>query len=97
MTATITLATTRRILNQLRHDPRTVVMLVLVPTLLMLLLRFVFNSARQFSHVAPALLGVFPFVIMFLIASITTLRERTTGTLERLMTMPLGKFDLLAG
>ncbi|TDP97151.1 ABC transporter permease [Labedaea rhizosphaerae] len=97
MSASITLATTRRILNQLRHDPRTVVMLVLVPTLLMVLLRFVFNSAVVFSHVAPALLGVFPFVIMFLIASITTLRERTTGTLERLMTMPLGKFDLLAG
>jgi ABC-2 type transport system permease protein len=97
MTASITMATTRRILNQLRHDPRTVVMLVLVPTLLMVLLRFVFNSAAVFSRTAPALLGVFPFVIMFLIASITTLRERTTGTLERLMTMPLGKFDLLAG
>lgn len=97
MSASITLATTRRILNQLRHDPRTVVMLILVPTLLMVLLRFVFNSATIFSHTAPALLGVFPFVIMFLIASITTLRERTTGTLERLMTMPLGKFDLLAG
>jgi ABC-2 type transport system permease protein len=97
MTASITMATTRRILNQLRHDPRTVVMLVLVPTLLMVLLRFVFNSAVVFSRTAPALLGVFPFVIMFLIASITTLRERTTGTLERLMTMPLGKFDLLAG
>ncbi|MFB9923269.1 ABC transporter permease [Amycolatopsis halotolerans] len=97
MTVSITLATTRRILAQLRHDPRTVVMLVLVPTLLMLLLRFVFNSAEVFSRIAPALLGVFPFVIMFLIASITTLRERTAGTLERLMTMPLGKFDLLAG
>ena len=97
MSVSITLATTRRILNQLRHDPRTVVMLILVPTLLMVLLRFVFNSAVVFSHTAPALLGVFPFVIMFLIASITTLRERTTGTLERLMTMPLGKFDLLAG
>ena len=97
MSVSITLATTRRILNQLRHDPRTVVMLILVPTLLMVLLRFVFNSEVVFSHTAPALLGVFPFVIMFLIASITTLRERTTGTLERLMTMPLRKFDLLAG
>lgn len=91
------LATTRRILTQLRHDPRTVVMLVLVPTLLILLLRYVFNSALVFSHVAPALLGVFPFLIMFLIASITTLRERTTATLERLMTLPIGRLDLLFG
>jgi ABC-2 type transport system permease protein len=93
----LTLATTRRILTQLRHDPRTVVMLVLVPTLLMILLRYVFNSTLVFSHVAPALLGVFPFLIMFLIASITTLRERTTATLERLMTLPIGRLDLLFG
>ncbi|GLY42593.1 transport permease protein [Amycolatopsis sp. NBRC 101858] len=97
MNAALTLATTRRILTQLRHDPRTVVMLVLVPTLLMILLRYVFNSALVFSHVAPALLGVFPFLIMFLIASITTLRERTTATLERLMTLPIGRLDLLFG
>jgi len=93
----LTLATTRRILTQLRHDPRTVVMLVLVPTLLMVLLRYVFNSTAVFSRVAPALLGVFPFLIMFLIASITTLRERTTATLERLMTLPIGRLDLLFG
>ncbi|WP_410620105.1 ABC transporter permease [Amycolatopsis sp. cmx-8-4] len=97
MSPALTLATTRRILTQLRHDPRTVVMLVLVPTLLMILLRYVFDSALVFSHVAPALLGVFPFLIMFLIASITTLRERTTATLERLMTLPLGRLDLLFG
>jgi ABC-2 type transport system permease protein len=93
----LTLATTRRILTQLRHDPRTVVMLILVPTLLMILLRYVFNSTLVFSRVAPALLGVFPFLIMFLIASITTLRERTTATLERLMTLPIGRLDLLFG
>jgi ABC-2 type transport system permease protein len=97
MNITFTLATARRILTQLRHDPRTVVMLVLVPSLLMVLLRFVFNSERQFSLVAPALLGVFPFLIMFLITSVTTLRERTTATLERLMTLPIGKLDLLFG
>ena len=97
MNPALTLATTRRILTQLRHDPRTVVMLVLVPMLLMILLRYVFNSTLVFSHVAPALLGVFPFLIMFLIASITTLRERTTATLERLMTLPIGRLDLLFG
>jgi ABC-2 type transport system permease protein len=91
------LATMRRLLTQLRHDPRTVAMSLLLPTLLMVLLRFVFNSEQAFDRAAPALLGVFPFTIMFMITSITTLRERTSGTLERLMTTPLGKLDLLFG
>jgi ABC-2 type transport system permease protein len=43
------------------------------------------------------LLGVFPLITMFLVTSITMLRERTTGTPERLMTTPLAKIDLLAG
>jgi ABC-2 type transport system permease protein len=72
-------------------------MMVLVPSLLMVLLRFVFNSEQAFSAAAPALLAVFPFAIMFIVTSITTLRERTTATLERLMTMPIGKLDLLFG
>lgn len=97
MSTAVTLATARRLLTQLRHDRRTVVMLLAVPSLLMWLLRYVFDSAALFSRLAPALLGVFPFLIMFLITSVTTLRERTTGTLERLMTMPVGKLDLLFG
>jgi ABC-2 type transport system permease protein len=95
--ATFALVTARRILTQLRHDHRTVAMLVLVPSLLMVLLRYVFNSDQAFSATAPALLAVFPFAIMFIVTSVTTLRERTTATLERLMTMPIGKFDLLLG
>lgn len=91
------LATTRRILTQLRHDPRTVTLLIGMPTVLMVLLRYVLDSAQRFSAVAPALLGIFPFTIMFLLTSITTLRERTLGTLERLMTLPIGKLDLLFG
>jgi ABC-2 type transport system permease protein len=97
MNVTFALATARRILTQLRHDHRTVAMMVLVPSLLLVLLRFVFNTEQAFSAAAPALLAVFPFAIMFIVTSITTLRERTTATLERLMTMPIGKFDLLFG
>jgi ABC-2 type transport system permease protein len=97
MSPRITLATARRILTQLRHDHRTVALLLFVPTLLMVLLRYVFESELAFDRVAPALLGIFPFVVMFLITSIATLRERTSGTLERLMTMPIGRLDLLFG
>jgi ABC-2 type transport system permease protein len=97
MNATLTLATARRILTQLRHDRRTVALMILMPSLLLVLLRYVFNDERAFSTAAPALLAVFPFAIMFIVTSITTLRERTTATLERLMTMPIAKLDLLFG
>lgn len=68
-----------------------------LPAVLMVLLRYVLNSEQRFTAVAPALLGVFPCTIMFLLTSVSTLRERTSGTLERLMTLPLGRLDLLGG
>lgn len=92
-----TLATATRVLTQLRHDPRTVALMVLVPAALMAMLRYVFDSEVLFSRIAPALLGFFPFLLMFLVTVITTLRERSSGTLERLLTTPMGKLDLLIG
>ena len=90
-------ATARRVLTQLRHDPRTIAMMVAVPTVLMILLRFVLSNSLLLDRIGPEYIGVFPFVIMFIVAAITTQRERATGTMERLMAMPLGKLDLLAG
>ena len=97
MSARMTLATARRVLTQLRHDPRTVALMVIVPSVLMTMLRYVFDSPLFFSRIAPALLGFFPFLLMFLVTVITTLRERSSGTLERLLTTPMGRLDLLAG
>jgi ABC-2 type transport system permease protein len=97
MNPAITLATARRIMTQLRHDHRTVALMALVPTLVMILLYYVMDDERAFRQWAPVLLCVFPFLVMFLVTSISTLRERTSGTLERLMAMPLGKLDLLLG
>jgi ABC-2 type transport system permease protein len=93
----LTLATSRRIFAQLRRDRRTVAMMILLPALFVIVMRYVLNSKHVFEHVAPSLLAIFPFIVMFLITSVATLRERTTGTLERLMTMPIGKLDLLMG
>jgi ABC-2 type transport system permease protein len=93
----LTLATARRVANQLRRDPRTVALMVLLPTMLIILFRYVLNSQQAFDAVIPSLLCIFPFNIMFVVTSVATLRERTTGTLERLMTLPIGKIDLLAG
>jgi ABC-2 type transport system permease protein len=98
MSFAITFSTTARILRQLRHDRRTVALLVLVPSLLLVLLYFMYdNAGPTFDRIALVMLGVFPFVTMFLVTSIAMLRERTTGTLERLLTTPLGKLDLLFG
>ncbi|GID31775.1 ABC transporter permease [Paractinoplanes brasiliensis] len=98
MSVRITFATAGRVLRQLRHDRRTVALLIVVPALLLTLLFFMFDGAGgTFDRIALIMLGVFPFTIMFLVTSIAMLRERTSGTLERLLTTPLGKIDLLFG
>ncbi|HEY7487894.1 MAG TPA: ABC transporter permease [Streptosporangiaceae bacterium] len=97
MNPAITMATVRRILSQIRHDHRTLALIIFVPSVLMVLLYYVIDNQLVFDRWAPMLLGLFPFIAMFLVTSIATLRERTSGTLERLMTMPLGKLDLLLG
>ncbi|HWH54917.1 MAG TPA: ABC transporter permease [Gaiellaceae bacterium] len=98
MTLRITLATAARVLRQVRRDRRTLALVLLVPPLLMTLFRYVFDGQPEtFDRVGPPLVGLFPFVSLFLVASIAMLRERTTGTLERLMSMPLAKLDLLLG
>ncbi|MCK1798183.1 ABC transporter permease [Streptomyces sp. XM4193] len=93
-----TLATARRVLRQLSHDRRTIALLLLLPVLLLVLLYYVFDADRRsFDSIGASLLGIFPMITMFLVTSIATLRERTTGTLERLLAMPLGKADLVLG
>ncbi|MFD8014844.1 ABC transporter permease [Streptomyces sp. NPDC058955] len=98
MTTSRTLATAARVLRQLRHDPRSIALMLLVPCLMLFLLRYVFDgSPATFDSIGASLLGIFPLITMFLVTSIATLRERTSGTLERLLAMPLGKADLIAG
>jgi ABC-2 type transport system permease protein len=94
----ITRATAVRVLTQLRHDPRTIALLLLVPPALLTLLKYAFEKdPAAFQRVGGPLVGMFPFITMFVVTSITMLRERTTGTLERLMSMPPAKLDLLGG
>ena len=98
MNGRVTLATAQRVFHQLRRDHRTVALVFLVPPLLLALFRYVFDGQPEtFDRVGGPLVGIFPFVMMFVVTSVTMLRERTTGTLERLMTLPLSKLDLLGG
>jgi ABC-2 type transport system permease protein len=98
LSARVTLATAGRVLRQLRRDRRTIALVLVVPPVLLALFKYVFDGQPQtFDRIGPTLVGIFPFVTMFLVTSIAMLRERTTGTLERLMSMPLAKLDLLLG
>ena len=98
MSPRIMLLTAGRVLSQLRHDRRTIAMMLVVPSLLLTLLYFMYEgNDAVFNRIALVMLGMFPFILMFLVTSIAMLRERTTGTLERLFTTPLGKADLLFG
>jgi ABC-2 type transport system permease protein len=97
MSPRITAAVAGRVLTQLRRDHRTLALLLVLPCLLITLLWWMFEDTPVFDEVGPALLAMFPFIVMFLVTSVTTLRERSGGTLERLLAMPMGKLDFLLG
>ncbi len=101
MSARITLAVATRVLTQLRRDHRTLAMLLVMPCVILALLWWMFGDSPAqgvgFSALGPPLLALIPFIVMFLVTSVTTLRERSSGTLERLLAMPTGKGDLLGG
>ncbi|KQM83007.1 ABC transporter permease [Agromyces sp. Leaf222] len=92
-----TFATAGRVLTQIRHDPRTVGLLLVVPSLLIGLVAWIFTDTDVFDDIGPAMIALFPFIVMFLVTSISTLRERRSGTLERLLSMPMGRGDFLLG
>jgi ABC-2 type transport system permease protein len=99
MSPQITAAVAGRVLTQVRRDRRTAAMLLVLPCLLITLLWWMFKDSPgdPFDRFGPALLAMFPFIVMFLVTSVTTLRERSSGTLERLLAMPMGKLDFLLG
>lgn len=99
MTPRITWAVAHRVLTQLRRDRRTLAMLLVLPCLLISLMWWMYDDSSPviFDRIGPALLAIFPVIVMFLVTSVTTLRERSSGTLERLLAMPMGKLDFLVG
>jgi len=92
-----TAATAARVLTQIRHDPRTIALMLVVPSLLIGLMAWIFTDTEVFQRIGPAMIALFPFVVMFLVTSIATLRERRSGTLERLLSMPLAKGEFIFG
>ena len=96
MNPSLTFATAGRVLTQLRRDHRTLGMIIVIPCLLVTLISYVVGE-DTWARIGLPLVGIFPLVIMFLITSIAMLRERSSGTLERLMTLPSSKLDILLG
>ncbi|MCO5228222.1 MAG: ABC transporter permease [Thermomicrobiales bacterium] len=98
MTYHRTFATTTRVLRQLIRDHRSLVLLLVMPSALVGLFAWIFSDQKMvFQSFGAPILVLFPFILMFVVTSVTTLRERRTGTLERLMTTPLGKGDFIGG
>lgn len=98
MHPSLVFATFKRVLSQLAHDKRTLGLLFMVPVVLLGLLAWMYNGAPQmFDFIGSPLLGIFPFITMFLVTSITMQRERSGGTLERLLATRIGKLDILLG
>jgi ABC-2 type transport system permease protein len=95
-------ASTTRILRQLAADHRSIAMILLVPILVITLMYFMFHNLPTrpgapsgFNTACLVLLGLFPLFVMFVITAITMQRERASGTLERILTTPLRRLDLL--
>lgn len=104
MTPRLTLATAARVLRQLRRDHRTIALLMVLPLLLLTILWWMFGDTPDpatgeplFDPLGARLMGLFPMLIMFVITSVATLRERTSGTMERLMASPTGRGDVVLG
>ncbi len=93
-----TVAIALRIVLQITRDRRSVALIIVAPVVVMALVGFSFSGQRAvLDRVAPALIGVFGFFFTFLLTGVSFLRERAQGTLERLLTTPVGRADILVG
>lgn len=98
MSPRLTFATAGRIFRQIAHDRRTIALVVVAPLVIISLLYFLFDEQQPFvSNIMLYGIVIFPIMLMFLLTAIATVRERISGTLERLMTTPVGRGDILFG
>ncbi len=92
------LAIALRIVRQVRRDHRSLALIIVAPVVVMSLVGFsLFERREILDNVAPALLAVFAFFFVFILTGVSFLRERAQGTLERLLTTPVSRADILLG
>ena len=93
-----TVAIAVRIVRQITRDRRSVALIVVAPLVVMSLVGFSFQDQPAIlDNAAPALIGVFALIFTFMLTAVSFLRERSQGTLERLLVTPAGRADLLVG
>jgi ABC-2 type transport system permease protein len=92
-----TLTIARRIINQLVRDRRTIVLLVIVPLVIASLIGVSIPDKSILDYTAPAMLAFLILFFGFILTGISFLRERTQGTLERLMASPVSRLDMVGG
>ena len=86
-----------RVIRQLIRDRRTMAMIVVVPMVVMTLIGLSFPEGMVLDRIAPALLATMVLFFSFLLTGISFLRERSQGTMERLMASPVSRLDVVLG
>ena len=86
-----------RVIRQLMRDRRTMALIIIVPIVVMTLIGLSFPEEGVLDYIAPALLATLALLFSFLLTGISFLRERSQGTMERLMASPLSRLDIVVG
>jgi ABC-2 type transport system permease protein len=86
-----------RIVRQIVRDRRTIALIMVVPIVVMTLIGLSFPESNMLDYIAPALLATLALFFSFLLTGISFLRERSQGTLERLMASPVSRLDIVVG
>jgi ABC-2 type transport system permease protein len=86
-----------RVIRQLVRDRRTMALIIIVPMVVMTLIGLSFPEGLVLDQIAPALLATMVLFFSFLLTGISFLRERSQGTMERLMASPVSRLDVVLG
>ena len=86
-----------RIIYQIIRDRRTIALIVVVPLVVMTLVGLSFPENSVLDYIAPAMLATLALFFSFLLTGISFLRERSQGTMERLMASPVSRLDIVFG
>jgi len=92
-----TLTVARRVMLQVIRDRRTIALLVIVPLVIASIVGVSIPDKSMLDYTAPAMLAMLILFFGFLITGISVLRERSQGTMERLMASPISRLDVVAG
>jgi ABC-2 type transport system permease protein len=86
-----------RVMTQITRDRRTIALIIVAPLVIATIAGFSISDKMAFNAAAPGILASLILFFGFLITGISFLRERTTGTLERLLVAPTSRMDIVVG